>query len=318
MSDKALKSGGRVLVVGATGFIGSRLVRALVGRKVRLRLLVRDPAMVPKSISRRKNVEVVQGDLLRPEGLSKVPDGVHTTFYLVHSLGEKDSDYAAKDREAAENFLTAAEQSGLNRIIYLGGLGEAGEDLSEHLGSRAEIADILSSGRPAATVLRAAVIIGAGGASFEILRHLVERLPLIVCPDGIDTRIQPIAVDDVVAYLVGCLENEKTAGQSFDIGGPEIMTYRQMLERYAEARGLAERFIIDMPFLPARLTSPWIDLVTPVPPGISHPLLEGLKNEVVCRDDSIERFVSVEKTPFDIAVRKAFNEEADGPGVTGF
>jgi uncharacterized protein YbjT (DUF2867 family) len=230
----------------------------------------------------------------------------------------KNKGYAEKDKKAAENFVKAADSSGLKRVIYLGALGEEGEGLSEHLRSRAEIADILSSGKASATVLKAAIIIGAGGASFEMLRYLVERLPVMVCPKWIETRIQPIALRDVLQYLVGCLFHPDTAGRTFDIGGPEILTYREMMQQYAEARGLRERLIFRLPFLTPLLSAYWVDLVTPVPSGIAHPLIEGLKNEVICRDNRIEALVPIKKTPYKDAVRIAFSEEKDGPGVTGF
>jgi uncharacterized protein YbjT (DUF2867 family) len=228
------------------------------------------------------------------------------------------SGFAEKDKIAAENFVAAANSQGLKRVIYLGGLGETGDRLSEHLRSRAVIAEILSSGGIAATVLRAAVIVGAGGASFEMLRYLVERLPVMICPRWIDTRIQPIAIRDVLLYLVGSLLNPATAGGVFDIGGPEILTYREMMEQYAEARGLRRRLVIRVPLLTPTLSAYWVDLVSPVPSGIAHPLIEGLKNEVICRDSRIDAFVPIDKTPFKEAVRIAFSEETSGPGITGF
>lgn len=190
----------------------------------------------------------------------------------------------------------------------MGGLGETGKDLSEHLKSRAEIARTLSSGKAACAVLRAAVIIGSGGASFEILRHLVDRLPLMICPKWISTKIQPIALQDVLAYLVGCLFNPATAGKSFDICGPDILTYREMMYRYADVRGIRRPLITTVPFMTPLLSAYWVDLVTPIPSGIAHPLIEGLRNEVVCRDRRIEALVPVSLTPFKEAVRKALME----------
>ncbi len=189
-----------------------------------------------------KDIDVVEGDLISGRRLSEALRGVHTAYYLVHSMGGqsifRNVEYAQKDKTAANNFISAANDADLKRVIYLGGLGETNDNLSEHLKSRGEIARILASGKPAATILRAAVIVGAGGASFEMLRYLVERLPIMVCPRWINTRIQPIAVKDVVAYLVGCLLNPETAGHMFDIGGPEVMTYKEMMQEYAKARGL--------------------------------------------------------------------------------
>jgi len=312
----------RVLVVGATGFVGSRLVPELVKRQIKLRLFVRDPAKVDAMKSSDSDIELVQGDLLSGKGLEDSLRGIRSAYYLVHSMGGKslfrNTEYAERDKLAARNFMTAADKEGLERLIYLGALGESGENLSEHLQSRAEVATILSSGKPAATVLRAAVIIGAGGASFEMLRYLVERLPVMVCPKWIDTRIQPIALQDVLAYLVGCLLEPRTAGQVFDIGGAEILTYREMMDQYAEARGISERLIFRVPFLTPLLSAYWVDLVTPVSSGVAHPLIEGLKNEVICKDHRIDELVRIKKTPFKEAVRIAFSEEKSGPGVTGF
>jgi uncharacterized protein YbjT (DUF2867 family) len=230
----------------------------------------------------------------------------------------RNSEYAERDKTAARNFMSAAGETGLKRVIYLGALGEKGGELSEHLESRAEVASILSSGRPLATILRAAIIIGAGGASFEMLRYLVERLPVMVCPKWIDTRIQPIALRDVLAYLTGCLLNPETEGKTFDIGGPEVLTYREMMQEYAAARGLAKRIIFLVPLLTPLLSAYWVDLVTPVPSGVAHPLIDGLKSEVVCRDSRIDEFIPIRKTPFREAVKIAFSEEKSGPGITGF
>jgi uncharacterized protein YbjT (DUF2867 family) len=311
----------QVLILGATGFVGRRLLPELLKKGVRVRLLVRDTSKLHGAFS-GEGVEVIKGDLVTGDGIEKALKDIRIAYYLVHSMGGRsifqNREYADKDTRAAENFLRAADVSGLERIIYLGALGERGDGLSEHLKSRAEIADILSSGRAAATILRAAIIIGAGGASFEMLRYLVERLPVMVCPKWIDTRIQPIVLRDVLQYLVGCLFNPDTRGMSYDIGGPEILTYREMMQQYAEARGLPERLIFRVPVLTPLLSAYWVDLVTPVPSGIAHPLIEGLKNEVVCRENRIEQLIPIQKTPFQEGVRIAFSEEKDGPGVTGF
>jgi uncharacterized protein YbjT (DUF2867 family) len=312
---------GRVLIVGATGFVGKRLVPELLNRNIKLRLLARDLSKLSALIPKGADVEAVQGDLVANIGLFEALAGIDTAYYLVHSMGGKtlfrNKAYAEADRLAAVNFMAAAEAAGLRRIIYLGGLGETGDDLSEHLRSRAEIATILSSGKAASTVLRAAIIIGAGGASFEMLRYLVERLPVMICPRWVNTRIQPIAILDVLAYLIGCLQNPETAGKSFDIGGPEVFTYRDMMQEYAKVRGLAKRIIIPVPVLTPLLSAYWVDLVTPVPSGIAHPLIEGLKNEVVCKDNEIDRFVPISKTSFKDAVLAAYREETEGSGISG-
>ncbi len=305
----------RVLVVGSTGFIGGRLVSELLGRGTKLRLLARNPSKLSPSLVKNKLVEVVRGDLLKNEGLHEAFRAIHSAYYLVHSMGGKsifsNREFTKADKLAAKNFVTAADAANLRRVIYLGGLGERGKNLSEHLRSRAEVADILSSGKARTTILRAAIIIGAGGASYEMLRHLVERLPVMVCPKWIDTKIQPIAVQDVLAYLVGCLFNPDTAGKVFDIGGPDIMTYREMMQQYARAKGLCPRLIIRVPVLTPHLAAYWVDLVTPVPSGIAHPLIEGLKNEVVCHENIIDLYVPIRKTPFFEAAKIAIAEGRD-------
>jgi uncharacterized protein YbjT (DUF2867 family) len=322
MNELQLKAEDRILILGATGFIGRRLVRELAGRDIKLRLLARNPSKASGMVREGKDIEIVQGDLMQKKGLKTALKGIHSAYYLVHSMGgksiTKNTEFAEKDKKAARNFMGVAGDAGLKRVIYLGGLGEKGKGLSEHLSSRAEVAEILSSVTPSATILRAAVIIGAGGTSYEMLRYLVERLPVMICPKWINTRIQPIAVKDVISYLSGCLADPETAGKTFDIGGPEILTYKIMMEQYAEARGLAKRIIIDVPFLTPSLSAYWVDLVTPVPSGIAHPLIEGLKNEVICRDNSIDTYIPIEKTSFRDAVKIAFTEETSGPGVTGF
>ncbi len=322
VSELALQKEDRVLVLGGTGFIGKRLVKKLVEDNIRLRLLVRTPSRASELIPGGADAEILQGDLTDPHSLEKALEGIHSAYYLVHSMGGssllKNTEFAEKDKAAANNFISVADKAGLKRVIYLGGLGEKGEGLSEHLLSRAEVGSILSSGKAAATILRAAVIIGAGGASYEMLRYLVERLPVMTCPKWINTRIQPIAVNDVISYLAGCLKNPETAGQTLDIGGPEIMTYKTMMQGYAEARGLAKRIIIDLPFITPALSAYWVDLVTPIPSGIAHPLIEGMKNEVICRDNRINEFVPIKRTSFREAVEAAFAEEKSGPGVTGF
>ncbi len=317
-----LKENRQVLILGATGFVGKRLVTALSEQRIAVRALIRDRAKVNGLWSGNANVELIEGDLLEPASLRDALHGVDIAYYLVHSMGGtslfSNLEYAEKDKRAARNFTTAAEASGLKRVIYLGALGEAAEDLSEHLHSRAQVAQILTSANgTSATILRAAIIIGAGGASFEMLRYLVERLPVMGCPRWIDTRIQPIAIRDVLAYLAGCLAHPETAGQTYDIGGPEVMTYREMMQAYARARGLLPRLIFRVPLLTPLLSAYWVDLVTPVPSGVAHPLIEGMKNEVVCREDRIRNIIPIEPTPFAEAVRTAVSEETSGPGVRG-
>ena len=315
MDNLELKPEDRVLILGGTGFIGKRLVSELTGKNIRLRLLVRDPSKVPTTILKNKNIEIVRGDIVRGDGIKEAVRGIHTAYYLVHSMGSKNmrksTEFARMDKSAAENFVNFADAAGVKRTIYLGGLGEVGKNLSAHLRSRDEVAEILSSGKLHATVLRAAVIIGAGSASFAMLKYLVERLRVMICPKWIDTRIQPIAVKDVLAYLIGCLLNPDTAGKKFDIGGPEVLTYRKMIQQYTESVGIPKRIIFRTPVLSSRLASYWASLITPIPSGLAHPLIEGMKNEVVCLDDSISEYIPIEKTPFKTAVKIAVSEKVN-------
>jgi uncharacterized protein YbjT (DUF2867 family) len=306
----------KVLVLGATGFVGRSLVAELLKKQVNIRVIARSRAKISSLFPTIRDIEVVEGDVLANKGLAEALQGIHTAFYLIHSLGGqslfKNTEFASQDRTAAMNFVKAADNAGLKRVIYLGGLGEEGVGLSEHLSSRAEVGKILGSGTAGATILRAAVIIGAGGASFEMLRHLVERLPVMVCPRWIETRIQPIALRDVIDYLVGSLFNAAAAGQTFDIGGPEILTYKEMMHEYAAACGLARRLIVVVPFLTPLLSAYWVDLMTPIPSGIAHPLIEGMKNEVICRDNRIDEYVPIHKTSFREAVRAAVSKRKPG------
>lgn len=293
---------GKVLVTGATGFIGRRLVQGLLERGCHVRCMVRGA-----NTSFSGAVEVVQGNMLERDSLTAVLEGVDSAYYLVHSMSGGRAGFEQRDRDAAGNFVFAAERAGVRRVIYLGGLGETGDNLSEHLKSRLEVAEILKTGHFATTFLRAAVIIGAGGASFELVRSLVERLPIMITPRWVSSRCQPVAVDDVIAYLIGCLLEERTAGRTFDIGGPEILTYREMMERLARLEG-RRLWIVPVPVLTPKLSAYWVALFSSVPSSVSMPLIEGLRNTVVCRDNSIQELLPIRLTPYDEALQKALAE----------
>ena len=308
---------GKILLTGATGFVGGRLLHALTGHGMEVRCLVRSPERLRERLFPEEEVEIITADLLKPETLDKVLDGIEVAYYMVHSMGGRtigeNKVFAERDRNAARNFVKAADRAGLSRIIYLGGLGETGDELSKHLASRQEVAQILSSGQVQTTELRAPNIMGAGGAPFEMLRFLVERLPVMVCPRWIETRAQPIDIRDMVRYLIGCLREPATTGLSLDVGGPEILSYRDMMEIYARVRRL-KRLIITVPVLTPRLSTYWVNMVTPVPSGIVNPLVEGLRNEVICRDNLIQELIPIELTPFEQSICNALQEVERGPG----
>jgi len=278
-----------VLITGATGYIGGRLVPELLAADYRVRVMARRP----RNLADREwydQVEIVQGDAADTDSLARALRGVGVAYYLIHSLGTG-AQFESLDREHAQNFASAANACRVDRIVYLGGLYPEAEQLSPHLESRKEVGEILLAGGVPTTALRAAVIIGSGSASFEMLRHLTERLPVMVTPRWVDTRIQPIAVRDVLHYLVGSATMASEVNRGFDIGGPDVLTYRQMMAAYARIASLKPRRIKALPLLTPSLSSHWVGLVTPVPGSIARPLVESLINEVVCKEHDIAAYV---------------------------
>lgn len=300
-----------VLVLGSTGYVGGRLVPLLLERGFTVRAAGR---RVDKIRSRQwadnPKIEIVRADMHDAESLRQAAEGCRAAFYLVHSMNQPGRDFSAQERDAAYNMVAAASATGLERIIYLGGLGEDHDDhpLSKHLRSRAEVGRILALAPSRVTILRAAQIIGSGSSSFELVRYLADRLPIMLAPTWVTTRTQPIAIRNVLGYLAGCLENEGTAGLTLDIGGPDVLSYAELFDLYAEVAGIPRRRILATPFLSPRLSSFWVSLITPVPMSLARSLIEGLRNEVVCRDQTIRELVPQELLSCREAIRRALDK----------
>ena len=293
-----------ILVTGSTGFIGKKLLEKLdeTGFKVK--------AMSRSKYPDTENTTYVQADAFDADSLSAATEGVETAFYLLHSMeGSKKewAEFANREKQQAQNFLKAATESGVKRIIYLGGLVNESLHLSKHMRSRHDVGKILASGSIPVTELRASVIVGAEGGSYAMLRYLVERLPLMVCPKWVKSQTQPIAVDNVVDYLIGVMKNSVTSGKILEIGGPEVMTYEQLMRLYSYIlnRNLT---VIQIPFLTPRLSSYWIDLVTPVKASLARPLVDSLVHDSVVKDKSIDKLVSVKLKPMTEAIAAAREE----------
>jgi uncharacterized protein YbjT (DUF2867 family) len=270
-----------VLVTGVTGYIGGRLVPELLKAGYRVRVMVRDRNRL-QGRAWLNQVEVVQADAFDPVSLLSVMTGVSAAYYLIHSMSDS-ANFDQRDLQAAQNFGAAARSNGVERIIYLGGLGDPTTDLSKHLRSRQQTGQALQEAGVPVTEFRAAIVVGSGSISFEMIRYLTERVPMMICPRWVFTRVQPIAIGDVLDYLVAALKTPQSSGRIVEIGGSEVMRYGDMMLGYARARGL-RRWLISVPLLTPRLSSYWVHLVTPIPASIARPLIDGLRNEVIVRD----------------------------------
>ena len=309
----------RILVSGASGFIGRRLVRRLLlspgGTNWSIRCMTRNANLLSGYFQDdRDNLEFVQADVQNYPELVKALTGVDIAYYLIHSMEGPSKEwkkFAERDRNAAENFAKAVNEAGVSRVIYLGGLTYAPEqELSKHMRSRIEVGEILKKSNAAVTIFRAAVILGQGGGSFQMLQYLVERLPLMVCPKWVLTKCQPIAIDDVVEYLVRSIETNETESKTFDIGGPEILTYMDMMVQYGKTLKKSIKIII-IPYLTPRLSSYWIDLITPVKASLARPLIDSLRHEAIVKDNSISDIIPLRLKNFEKSIKIAKEEQTE-------
>ncbi len=277
------------LVTGASGYIGGRLIPDLLAKGYRVRVLARNARRLQEH-SWVKQVEIVEGDAFDTKVVEKALNGVDVAYYLMHSLMEK-NDFESQEMKMADIFGKAASRQKVGRIVYLGGIVPAEAELSPHMSARANTGKILRESGVPTLELRAGIVIGSGSASFEMLRHLTERLPFMITPKWLNIRIQPIAVRDVLHYLVGAASVDKKVSGSFDIGGPDVFSYKTMMQKYAEGAGLRKRIIVPVPVMTPKLSSGWVGLVTPVPYTLARRLVASLKNEVVVGDDRIRKLI---------------------------
>ncbi|HEX2400796.1 MAG TPA: NAD(P)H-binding protein [Mycobacterium sp.] len=278
------------LVTGATGYIGGRLVPRLVEKNCSVRALARDPRRL-EGVSWRNQVEVVRGDLGEVDSLTAAFDGVDVGYYLVHSMGSS-ADFVTEEARSAGNVVTAARRAGVRRLVYLSGLHPSDAELSPHLRSRVAVGEILLDSGVETIVLQAGIVVGSGSASFEMIRHLTDRLPAMTTPKWVHNKIQPIAIDDVLHYLAEAATAAVPASRTWDIGGPDVLEYGDALQIYAEEAGLRRRLIVALPWLTPTIASLWVGLVTPMPSGLARPLIESLECDAVRTEHDIDTFIT--------------------------
>ena len=279
----------RCLVTGATGYIGGRMVPRLLDRGFAVRAMARNPDRLD-GVDWHDRVEAVRGDLGEPDSLTAAFDGVDVVYYLVHSMGSA-KDFVAEEARSARNVVAAAQRAGVRRLVYLSGLHPSGVKLSPHLRSRVAVGDILLESGIDTVVLQAGIVIGSGSASFEMLRHLTNRLPAMTTPKWVHNKIQPIAIDDALHYLVAAADAAMQTSRTWDIGGPDVLEYGEAMQVYAEVAGLRRRLIVALPFLTPTIASLWVGLVTPMPPGLARPLIESLEVDAVMADHDVDELI---------------------------
>ncbi|MBX7432317.1 NAD(P)H-binding protein [Mycobacterium sp. Y57] len=303
----------RILVTGATGYIGGRLIPELLERGHPVRAMARTPAKLDHA-GWRDRVEVVRGDLTEPDTLRAAFDGMEVVYYLVHSMGTT-RDFVAEEARSARNVAAAAERAGVRRLVYLSGLHPPGTGLSRHLASRVEVGQILMDSPVPTVVLQAGIVIGSGSASFEMVRHLTDRLPVMTTPKWVHNRIQPIAIGDVLHYLAEAATRPFPRSRTWDIGGPDVMEYGDAMQAYADVAGLRRRLMVVLPFLTPTIASWWVGLVTPIPSGLARPLVESLECDAVCHEHDIDAVIPAPEgglTGYLDAVRQALHQEGAG------